>query len=397
MSQDDKEIKNEKISMGDLIFIVITVGFLIALILGFTVFKLSTVVIANENAVGENSMSPTYARGDLFVIQKVPGDQINVGDIIVYKTSTFSTPIIHRVVYKISISVNGEIRHYFKTKGDNYKTNYLPDDLLFGEEVPGWISEDMIVGKVISWIPRVGLLSLWFNDIDPNTGKPYPYRIFIRNVLFVLAVIGLIFTFYQPKWLRSLFKRGIIPNAIKRKWKTFKEWMNEKVFSISFVRKPLNFIRKNKKWILLSVIVLLFVSGVIYKSTYYSGVDTGIRNLYVNMKTTFYDEMTNQNITFYQVVVELGHDGKWYDYLKEVYLDLYVNDVLVSRTRWNIFYQFSGIYRIGMAAFLPHSVIENITGDISIKFKAWGYISYFINLGGSILVEKTLSYDLAVL
>jgi len=100
------------------------------------------------------SMEPLFQTGDLVIIVK--SNNINVGDIIVFKKRIGNGYIIHRV-----ISVNNfNGTSYYVTKGDN---NPLPDYQEF--EVLG-IPQGRVVGKVLEIngipmkIPMIGYLSL---------------------------------------------------------------------------------------------------------------------------------------------------------------------------------------------------------------------------------------------
>jgi signal peptidase len=100
------------------------------------------------------SMEPLFQTGDLVIIVK--SNDINVGDIIVFKKRIGNGYIIHRV-----ISVNNfNGTSYYVTKGDN---NPLPDYQEF--EVLG-IPQGRVVGKVLEIngipmkIPMIGYLSL---------------------------------------------------------------------------------------------------------------------------------------------------------------------------------------------------------------------------------------------
>jgi len=100
------------------------------------------------------SMEPLFQTGDLVIIVK--SNNINVGDIIVFKKKIGNGYIIHRV-----ISVNNfNGTSYYVTKGDS---NPLPDYQEF--EVLG-IPQGRVVGKVLEIngipmkIPMIGYLSL---------------------------------------------------------------------------------------------------------------------------------------------------------------------------------------------------------------------------------------------
>ena len=98
-------------------------------------------------AWNECSMTPTLSPGDVLFLQGVPSDQIELGDIIVFRNPRNSDDlIVHRVVQ----IVIRDGRYYFTTKGDNPRTN--PWSLSYEKD----FSATYIVGKVIFKIPLVG-------------------------------------------------------------------------------------------------------------------------------------------------------------------------------------------------------------------------------------------------
>ncbi len=119
-----------------------------------------------------HSMEPLFQSGDLVLVQKVPPDQIHIGDIIVYR-GCGGHLIIHRVV---DICKGGS--YCFLTWGDN---NRIPDtaDMICSTCVcelrvanrpifwPG-VPYSRVVGKVVEIggyiykIPYIGALSIIF-------------------------------------------------------------------------------------------------------------------------------------------------------------------------------------------------------------------------------------------
>jgi signal peptidase I len=52
------------------------------------------------------SMQPTYYEGDLLLLKKIPTSDITVGDVVVYRRSTSSLLIVHRVVAERAARAN---------------------------------------------------------------------------------------------------------------------------------------------------------------------------------------------------------------------------------------------------------------------------------------------------
>jgi len=89
------------------------------------------------------SMAPVINIGDVVIIKEVPGEQVQVGDIILFPLGEMQ--VVHRVI-KVK-QTDG--RKVFVTKGD---ANYSPDA---GVVLPG-----NVLGKVILVIPKAGLPTL---------------------------------------------------------------------------------------------------------------------------------------------------------------------------------------------------------------------------------------------
>ncbi|MFX1519450.1 MAG: signal peptidase I [Promethearchaeota archaeon] len=106
-------------------------------------------------AVSSGSMRPTYNVGDLLVIQNIPSDKLQVGDVIVFEVSTRSYDIVHRIIEIQYRSQDGKL--YFRTKGDN---NPAPDYWGGSECWNGMIPEENVIGKVIFSVPLIGYVSL---------------------------------------------------------------------------------------------------------------------------------------------------------------------------------------------------------------------------------------------
>ncbi len=139
----------------------IAVALTIALIAAYIAFRLAGGGFA---AVEGRSMEPLLHTGDLVILVKKDPLNINVGDIIVYRSG--AKFVIHRVIHKYEV----DGRHCFVTKGDN---NWSPD---MGDPrkcppspaMPGVAGhpEENIVGVVLSInkaplkIPYIGGITL---------------------------------------------------------------------------------------------------------------------------------------------------------------------------------------------------------------------------------------------
>ncbi|MEM1639222.1 MAG: signal peptidase I [Desulfurococcaceae archaeon] len=138
-------------------------SYLLIAVLAATVFIFIYSGLVNEPIVAVvkgKSMLPLLREGDIVFITRVKPSEINIGDVVVYKTP-MGTLIIHRV---IGIVVENN-KYYYVTKGDN---NPAPDFLYFvnGKGIP----YERIVGKVIELngvifkIPYLGNLALMIRN-----------------------------------------------------------------------------------------------------------------------------------------------------------------------------------------------------------------------------------------
>ena len=104
----------------------------IYLILFILIVLISGILKYQLIAIGSNSMKDVYERGDAVLVYKYNKDQldqINIGDILVYRYQ--DTVITHRVVDKYYS--NGHLA--FRTKGDNNKT--VDNNIILDDDVRG--------------------------------------------------------------------------------------------------------------------------------------------------------------------------------------------------------------------------------------------------------------------
>ena len=86
-----------------------------------------------------------FNKGDIMVLYGTKIENIKVGDVVVYKSSLYAYPVIHRVV---------NINTTFETKGDH---NQISD--------PNKVNSEQILGKAILRIPYLGWVKVVFTDI----------------------------------------------------------------------------------------------------------------------------------------------------------------------------------------------------------------------------------------
>lgn len=128
---------------------------ILALFFAMGIFPIKPVSVAT------GSMEKELNVGDVAIIKKCNGNDVNVGDIIEYQMEGYT--VIHRIIEKKQ--KKGEF--YFVTKGDN---NNSPDK----DEV----REDQLIGKVIFKIRYIGYPAIWLHNlqaedemVEVETGK----------------------------------------------------------------------------------------------------------------------------------------------------------------------------------------------------------------------------------
>uniref|UniRef100_A0A3B0MWX4 Signal peptidase complex catalytic subunit SEC11 n=1 Tax=Theileria annulata TaxID=5874 RepID=A0A3B0MWX4_THEAN len=101
------------------------------------------------------SMEPAFYRGDILFLMKK--NEINSGDIVVFKLEGREIPIVHRAITLHESKDN----LYVLSKGDN---NRVHDRGLY----PGnknWLNNKDLIGTVLLKVPKVGILSIYLNEI----------------------------------------------------------------------------------------------------------------------------------------------------------------------------------------------------------------------------------------
>jgi len=152
-------MESDKLSALDILVLAV----IISLIVLNTLHAVAGLVVLA--VVEGRSMLPMYRSGDIVIV--ISGTNINVGDVIIYRTCTGKL-IIHRVV-KI-LTANGT--RYYVTKGDGNTWidyhNFIDCTTL--KPLPG-IPEDRVIGKVLKVfgieikIPYLGLITIAFNRL----------------------------------------------------------------------------------------------------------------------------------------------------------------------------------------------------------------------------------------
>ena len=108
-----------------------------------------------EEDFSQFSLKNGFNKGDIMVlIGKKPQD-VNIGDVIVFRNSR-PDPIIHRVVKKWKDNSD----YFFQTKGDNNR-----ESIKNGSIDETNINQNQIIGKALFKIPILGYVKIWFVEI----------------------------------------------------------------------------------------------------------------------------------------------------------------------------------------------------------------------------------------
>lgn len=365
------EIKKKYIEYGYMGIFVGTI-LLIVLINTSTVLPYNLVVIDNADP---NSMYPTYTQSDIFIIKNNGPESFELGDVIVY-TNPYGTNVIHRVIDIMII----EEEYFFRVKGDNPVSNYVPDDPS-GDTL---ISYSAVMGKVISRVPQIGHFSL---AIQGNEA--------IRVVAYLLAILLAIVILVWPE-----DKKEDEEEKIDVGLKAIKNFISGKFF------KPINqFLtsmdRRKRAGLFATAIVLLlmllsplFVTG--FLSTDAPQDETGVYDVTFADPIIFNDTIKGKNYSFafIQANIKMYDGGSSFEKLTRlemrVYLDKNNADTLISQTVWKTLRDIKGSFMIG-GSIVIHDV--DIPPDGTLLFVVIEYEVDKLFSSSSGVYESSFTYE----
>lgn len=165
------------------VFLGILLAFAINLVLGQALSTDMPVV-----AVESNSMSPTFYKGDVLIIQGVRNpkdylDYLEIGDVIVFSVEERNIPIVHRIN---QTNPDGS----FQTKGDRPTFQY-PFEI--------HIEPEQIHGKVIMIIPYLGWMKIGVTQYI----LPFVAENIVLVVAIILAIVGVYFYIFKGQGRRK--------------------------------------------------------------------------------------------------------------------------------------------------------------------------------------------------
>ena len=170
------EEEKKKVKVKSIIAYIVTI-----LCIALCIYIVISVITAKSNKRPPNvfglsishvptaSMEPTINTGDYVLFHTTSFDEVNVDDIVVYRSEVNDIFIIHRVIRKIDTPT----QKYLICKGDNNSTNPVAD--------AEFIKPDMICGKFITTLSFMGLFK---GGINTNI-------IFAIIVIIFLVMLGM--------------------------------------------------------------------------------------------------------------------------------------------------------------------------------------------------------------
>jgi|TARA_B100001964_G_scaffold8176_1_gene8801 hypothetical protein len=109
----------------------------------------------NKEYFEKFSLKNGFNKGDIMVLVGRDAEDINVGEVIVFRGDR-KDPIIHRVVGK----TQSDDTIYFHTKGDNNKDSIQSNRL---DETN--LNEEVVIGKAVFRVPLLGYIKIWFVEL----------------------------------------------------------------------------------------------------------------------------------------------------------------------------------------------------------------------------------------
>ncbi|OCK88344.1 signal peptidase complex catalytic subunit sec11 [Cenococcum geophilum 1.58] len=103
------------------------------------------------------SMEPAFQRGDLLFLWN-RGQDIQIGEVVVYNVKGKDIPIVHRVVRRFG---GGDSPLQLLTKGDN---NAADDTELYARGQNFLNRKEDVIGSVVGYIPFVGYVTILLSE-----------------------------------------------------------------------------------------------------------------------------------------------------------------------------------------------------------------------------------------
>ncbi len=346
---------------------------------------LSFVVIENGP---RSSMWPTYDQGDMFLLYAAKPENIQMGDVIVYRSQNPSFGmgdlIIHRVVNITIIEKSGRMNYYYRVSGDNPNTNTFVDKY---NSTSTLIPYNAVVGKTVFMLPKIGYLRLWMTQLS-----------IARFVMIGLLVVIALYILFAPedekenkdkKGQKEGQKEGEKEEETNVKKETEKENQDttQKIESTKIEEKTQNskfniggylensfnkakrsavslFTNKQKRKKLLIkvaiIIGLIIAIPVLDAIISDRSLDTEIYDLSLVSKPSgiYYEHAINEGIVYVPLDIYFSHDGSWNKVMKSFTILGIQNNKTLSIMEWYSFYQKEGDMIIGGTLILPYDEFD---------------------------------------
>lgn len=290
------------------VFKTIVIAFIFLTFVGLFIYIHENYMISY---IKSSSMEPTYFRGDIVIIKKVSPDEINVGDVIVFREPGSSDLILHRVV-----AIKEEnAKRYFLTKGDNPRTNPQVDPW-------GWVPEDNVVGILVACVPYLGWIFLFFDEPSSR----------LMLILLILLVFFLYWSAGEEKDAKFLFMTG--------------------------------YMRASKIKVCLIIVLLCFLGFSVF-----FGV-IGKTNVNVKISDNIPVYPLDKDKLYVVVNMEITSRGSMFVSVSMIQLTVKNNNATIGYGEWKINYPFFGKKTVSIAILLDLSQLKSLPLKIDIVIDA---------------------------
>ncbi len=301
-----------------LILALIIIGGVLYIDIGLSKYSLAYIV--------SGSMEPTYYKGDLIIMKKIRGNEVSIGDVIIFKSPHDpKTLILHRVV--AVKFVDG--KYYFLTKGDNPQTNPEIDAW-------GWVPEEDLVGKLIYRIPFLGVIAEILS-MD-----------YVRYTLLLMILILLILSLIEE----SEEERRI--------------YIKADVFAKKYSIKTI------------AMIILVCSGSIVMLVSLNAATKFDVSVNGMNFQQLYY---SHGYINYTILILTIKSYGHWISSIRKIEIAFgiyYKGDyILVGTTIWTVAYIFNGVKKVSIGMLVNSSawdiLVSNHYDKVTFKIKIYVY------------------------
>ncbi|MFQ6126911.1 MAG: signal peptidase I [Candidatus Heimdallarchaeota archaeon] len=347
---DNSQKKTRREAVELIIFIVMAIVFAYGINTGISGYSGSRTAFV---VVETGSMQPTLVgiyvfdeetytthwspiTADMLFIKKISPRDLILGDIIVFEDPRGGDiPIVHRIVEKYE----HDGIYYFRTTGDNPWTN---------DQVDWWeISQDQVIGKVLTRIPRIGYLQL---SLQTSLGR------LLLLLAIIILIVSMFFSKVELEESQPSEKKMELPSS-----------------PVAVTPSQPMRVGGDKNLVYAFLIVLIIVTPVIDNSLEVMSNQSGGKILSVNIKTT------SQDATQLSVIISLWSGGYFWRVLDKA--SIHIMNTNKPEYIWNSLYRWSGTKIISANFFIELDVPHGSLLVITLKM-------YFHNCFGARWIEE---------